>query len=183
MEQSDEEKVFKIGLCLAGAISAGAYTAGVIDYLIEALERWETEKKQNEDIPKHRVVIEVIGGASAGGMTGIITAAALQEKFNSVYKSGECLMQVQEHNKLYNSWVDLVSNDMMPVILDTSDINCKVESLLNSNFINKLADRAIKINTEKMVERPYISDNLKVFVTLSNLKGFQYSAEFNEKIS
>ncbi|NBR14881.1 MAG: hypothetical protein EBU01_09950, partial [Crocinitomicaceae bacterium] len=63
-----------MGLCLAGAISAGAYTAGVIDYLIEALERWETEKKQNEDIPKHRVVIEVIGGASAGGMTGIITA-------------------------------------------------------------------------------------------------------------
>lgn len=183
MEQSDEEKVFKIGLCLAGAISAGAYTAGVIDYLIEALERWETEKKQNEDIPNHQVVIEVIGGASAGGMTGIITAAALQEKFNSVYKSGECLMQAQEHNKLYNSWVDLVSNDMMPVILDTSDINGRVESLLNSNFINKLADRAIKINKEKTVERPYISDNLKVFVTLSNLEGFQYSAEFNEKIS
>lgn len=183
MEQGNEENVFKIGLCLAGAISAGAYTAGVIDYLIEALERWETEKKQGEDVPNHQVVIEVIGGASAGGMTGIITAAALQEKFSSVSKSGETLFQIQEDNKLYNSWVDLVSNDMMNVILDTSDINCKVESLLNSEFIDKLADRALQINTEKPIDRPYISDDLKVFVTLSNLNGFQYSAEFNEKIS
>ena len=30
--------VFDISLCMAGAISAGAYTAGVVDFLIEALE-------------------------------------------------------------------------------------------------------------------------------------------------
>ncbi|MBU3661386.1 MAG: patatin-like phospholipase family protein [Flavobacteriales bacterium] len=183
MEPSNEENVFKIGLCLAGAISAGAYTAGVIDYLIETLERWEIEKKQNLDIPNHKVVIEVIGGASAGGMTGIITAAALQEKFNSITQIGENLTQKQEHNKLYNTWVDLVADDMMNVILDTNDINSKVESLLNSSFIDKLADKAVQINTEKPIDRPYISDNLKIFVTLSNLTGFKYSAEFSEKVS
>mgnify|MGYP003342307022 CR=1 FL=1 len=29
---------FKIGLVMAGAVSAGAYTAGVLDFLLEALE-------------------------------------------------------------------------------------------------------------------------------------------------
>jgi len=31
------ENTVYLGLCLAGAVSAGAYTAGVTDYLIEAL--------------------------------------------------------------------------------------------------------------------------------------------------
>ena len=33
-----EDKTFHLGLCLAGAVSAGAYTAGVVDYLFEALD-------------------------------------------------------------------------------------------------------------------------------------------------
>ena len=36
--------VFGIGLALAGAISAGAYTAGVIDFLMQALQAWEEER-------------------------------------------------------------------------------------------------------------------------------------------
>ena len=35
---------FEIGLVMAGAISAGTYTAGVIDFLIEALDEWESAK-------------------------------------------------------------------------------------------------------------------------------------------
>ena len=33
------QATIRLGLCLAGAVSAGAYTAGVIDYLLETLER------------------------------------------------------------------------------------------------------------------------------------------------
>ena len=36
---SPKNDTVHIGLCMAGAVSAGAYTAGMIDYLIEALER------------------------------------------------------------------------------------------------------------------------------------------------
>jgi hypothetical protein len=32
---------FEIGLVLAGAVSAGAYTAGVLDFLYEALDYWD----------------------------------------------------------------------------------------------------------------------------------------------
>ena len=35
---------FEIGLVMAGAISAGAYTAGVVDFLIQALDEWEKAK-------------------------------------------------------------------------------------------------------------------------------------------
>ena len=31
---------FELGLVMAGAASAGAYTAGVIDFLFEALQAW-----------------------------------------------------------------------------------------------------------------------------------------------
>jgi Cft2 family RNA processing exonuclease len=41
----EEENTFHLGITMAGAVSAGAYTAGFIDYLIEILEFWEKQKK------------------------------------------------------------------------------------------------------------------------------------------
>jgi hypothetical protein len=35
---------FELGICMAGAVSAGAYTAGVMDFLIEALDTWEQKR-------------------------------------------------------------------------------------------------------------------------------------------
>ena len=75
---SPNENTFYIGLCMAGAISAGAYTAGVMDYLIEALEEWEKRRGQL-GVPAHRVKIPVMGGSSAGGMTAIMSAGALND--------------------------------------------------------------------------------------------------------
>ncbi|MDP4828241.1 MAG: hypothetical protein NWR73_11165, partial [Flavobacteriales bacterium] len=62
---------------MAGAVSAGCYSAGVLDYLFEILDLWEKGRKglipELEEftslIPQHNVVIDAIGGASAGGMT------------------------------------------------------------------------------------------------------------------
>src|SRR5690349_14604045 len=114
---------FYVGLCMAGAVSAGAYTAGVMDYLIEALEEWQKRKDQNvPDTPTHNVVIPIIGGASAGGMTGIITAAALHTSVKPVKPSSDILAEHPE-NRFYNAWVDLINPDMFPLMLDPSDIN------------------------------------------------------------
>ena len=35
---------FKIAINMAGAISAGAYTAGVVDFMTEALDAWYRAK-------------------------------------------------------------------------------------------------------------------------------------------
>ena len=70
------DKEFRIGLALAGAISAGAYTAGVIDFLIEALEAWEQARGQ-AGVPDHRTGLKVMAGASAGAITGAVSLIAL----------------------------------------------------------------------------------------------------------
>ena len=54
-----KDNTFRIGLCMAGAVSAGAYTAGVMDYLLEALEEWEKRKGQ-PGVPTHKVAIPVM---------------------------------------------------------------------------------------------------------------------------
>ena len=71
-------ETFEIGLAMAGAISAGAYSGGVFDFLVQALDEWERVKAQQlPDIPNHQVIIKVVSGASAGATTGAIGAAAL----------------------------------------------------------------------------------------------------------
>ena len=69
---------------MAGAISAGAYTAGVLDFLTEALDEWYAAKDRNEPVPLHEVSIEAFSGASAGGMCAAISAVMLQEDFTHI---------------------------------------------------------------------------------------------------
>ena len=70
MPETDGRKPFDIGLVMAGAISAGAYTAGVCDFLIQALDAWETAKADpSARVPRHQVRIKALTGASAGAST------------------------------------------------------------------------------------------------------------------
>lgn len=173
-------KPFRIGLCMAGAVSAGAYTAGVMDYLMEALNEWEKRRGQ-PDVPSHRVVIPVMGGASAGGMTTILAASALNNPMQPVdLPAPGQLLDTHPENKLYNSWVDLTGNDMFPKMLDTSDIKPgQVISLLNSQFIDEVAEKMICANASKWQQTPaWVESPLKIFTTLSNLEGYNYNIDF-----
>lgn len=174
----ENEDPFYLGLTMAGAVSAGAYTAGVMDFLIEALDEWEN-RKGLDNVPTHRVKIPVIGGASAGGMTGIITASAIHNKIEPVRELGNNILAEQPRNKFYHSWVDLIREDMFPLMLDNADISeGKIYSLLNSQFIDEVASRAIHANSEAWVQRPYFEEHLKIFVTLSSLQGICFNVGF-----
>ena len=180
-ENLEIDNNFYIGLCMAGAVSAGAYTAGVMDYLLEALEEWQKRKNANEPgVPTHNVVIPVIGGASAGGMTGIITASAINNRITHITKPSANLAEHPE-NKLYHSWVDLLRDDMFPMLLDTSDIEKNnITSLFNSTFIDEIAKKALIVDKKNWLPTPsFFSNNLKVFTTLTNLRGFGYNIAFN----
>ena len=178
------KKAFHIGICMAGAVSAGAYTAGVMDYLLEALREWQKRKDENTaDTPMHDVIISVIGGASAGGMTGIITSAAINNLIEPVIfpETMDDILKEQPQNRFYNSWVDLVAMDMFPLMLDTTDIDStgQVDSLLNSDFIDKIADKVLQVDLQKLTPLPnFFSPKLKVFTTLTNLAGFPYDVSF-----
>jgi hypothetical protein len=104
---------FEIGLTMSGAISAGAYTAGVLDFLIEALDAWEAARNgpHPQTVPGHRVGLKVMSGASAGAITAAIAAVALvdgeadgRRKAPGAYVSNgfSCRYYLP---KLYETWV------------------------------------------------------------------------------
>lgn len=190
----DRGNTFHAGICMAGAVSAGAYTAGVMDYLIETLEHWEKAKKLQvvgklEGIPKHNFVIEVLGGASAGGMTAAIAAVAMQEHFEPIHQQDENNSSITESNTLYNSWVNLREKeglDMMDLMLSTDDIekdnvlnsNKEVRAGFNSTFIKDVADFALNKRIKSKYDRPYLAKDFDVFTTITNLRGFSYNVKF-----
>jgi hypothetical protein len=160
---------FKIGISMAGAISAGAYTAGVLDFLTEALDDWYKAKADGEVVPMHDVSIEVITGASAGGMCAAISAVMLQEDFEHIHdtdKSGTT-------NRFYESWVNKID---IRELLKTDDLRGEADlvSLLDSSIVQQIAAYALNPGPPTAVQRRYVSQSLTLFLSLTNLRGIPY---------
>lgn len=195
-----DDKTFHLAITMAGAISAGAYTAGVIDYLFEVLEKWEkmkNDKKYKDLVPRHKVVIDVMSGASAGGMTACIASLAVQRKLHPIaaYHPKQAsydnistaeLKERKQENRLYNSWVNLTADDMIPQLLKTDDLSGVTNvtektfiSGLNSKFIKQIANKTLILaNQEPLEWPPFVSPSLRTFVTLTNLDGFKKETKF-----
>ena len=164
---------FDLGLTMAGAISAGAYTAGVVDFLIEALDSWETGKRNSDPLaPQHSVGLKVISGASAGSITAAILAAALRYKFPHIR------MKNQEDgikNPLYDSWVNMID---IRHLLEHRDIvkGKQPLSLLDSTRLLEIAQKAINYGEGvPTIDRPYLGEPTRFIFTLTNLRGVPYS--------
>ena len=188
----EADNVFELGLTLAGAISAGAYTAGVLDFLFQALDEWE-KHRGGCSTPQHRVVIKVITGASAGAITGALGPVALarglhpvsmrQEERNECFPSYRSQMQPYRCvlPAMWRTWVELP--DMMksgdrPGLLGLNDLRAprgKVQSLLDSTVLNRIKSIAIAApeeeNQHSIVPVQYISSQLHVYMTLTNMRG------------
>ncbi len=174
---------------MAGAVSAGAYTAGVIDYLLETLEHWQKAKELNlPGIPQHNVLIEVLSGASAGGMTAAITAASVQNNFPHVNQKNFS-EEVSKGNPLYNSWVNLTeepNQDMMSQMLNNNDIlnnpenpEKEVKSIFNSQFIDKIASNTLNnVKKDATCKRSYFASDFELLTTITNLRGYNYQLKF-----
>jgi len=108
-------KTFRIAINMAGAISAGAYTAGVLDFLTEALDAWYKAKTDNEWVPIHNVSIDVFSGASAGGMCAAISAILLQDEFDHISDTSK----TKTNNRFYESWVNMID---IRELLKTKDL-------------------------------------------------------------
>jgi hypothetical protein len=104
---------FELGIVMAGAVSGGAYTAGVMDFLIEALDAWENAKNDGQDVPSHDVRIKVMTGTSAGAMNTALAAVMLNEDFEHV-REVPAPPGAAAKNKAYKSWVVDIDIKKMP---------------------------------------------------------------------
>lgn len=186
----EEDKKFKISIAMAGAVSAGAYTAGAMDYLLETLSIWERAKQKNRalganhsdydrSIPMHDVEIDVISGASAGGITGSLTLLNLvDQNFEHVNKDNP----YGRNNRFYQGWVEMADDIQYTTferMLFTDDLKKgeKPESLLNSASIDSIADSALHIK-EVQHYPAYISNSLDLVLTTTNLRGVNFQIDF-----
>ncbi len=172
MNGATERPCFEFGLVLAGAVSAGAYTAGVLDFLIEALDRWTAAKAAPGYVgPSHDVMLRVLTGASAGAMTSAIAAVALQSEITPVADVDH--PPEGRRNRFYNSWVRRVD---ATALLRDEDIRTsgKVMSALDCSELDRIASDALKTDIAP-APRAYVADPLAVFLTVANLRGVPYS--------
>lgn len=166
------KKDFEIGLVLAGAVSAGAYTAGVMDFLLEALEAWDKAKAENKNVPMHNVKIKVITGASAGGMTAAMAAVEIRKRATGQGAVGKS-------SSFYKAWVEMIDIKALLSCDDLADKKGKkskkpIVSFLNASIIDKIADEIIKIEDGEWTQPRYAANELKVYLSLSNLRGIPY---------
>jgi hypothetical protein len=167
-------KTFEIGLVMAGAISAGAYTAGVVDFLLQALDEWEAAKETGT-APPHQVKLNVMAGASAGGMTAAITAAALCGDIAPVREPPRPGDEI--NNALYDSWVNRIDIEYLLRDDDLKASDSEVKSLLDSTVLGQIADSGLSVKPTGR-RRNYLPDLLHVILTVTNLRGVPYNITF-----
>lgn len=181
MPAAPQEPTFHIGLSMAGAISAGAYTAGVFDYLIEALEIWE-HNRQFANVPMHRVSISAISGASAGGIVGALGLVAVADKNRNVTSTEQHKYTLP---RLYKAWVDMVSfnaNEHSDGFFGQSDSADNVDglrSVLDSSLLAKICQKSFSNISAIGAPKPFIAQQLHLFLTHTNVCGVNYQVPFS----
>ena len=165
-EQSDTK--FEIGLVMAGAISAGAYTAGVVDFLFKALDAWYNPQRLASDgwggpTPPHDVKLKTMAGASAGGMCAALTAVSILDGDTS---------------RFHNAWVNQI--DIRPLLQPNGPQQPPVTSLkdmrsvLNCDVLDQIANQAITLPTGSPKWPAWLDSQLDFYLTLTNLNGLVY---------
>nr|MBL8412066.1 patatin-like phospholipase family protein [Dechloromonas sp.] len=162
-----EPPVFRLGLTLAGAVSAGAYSAGVLDFLREALDAWERAKANGKDssgnsVPQHKVQIKAISGTSAGAMCAAMFVGTLRTQ------------PAANPSPLYTAWVDQIDIDPM---LDDADLLAAngVKSLLNCRILDDIAQQILPSNNSAFSLPPWVAENTELFLCTTSLRGIPYN--------
>lgn len=171
--------VFELGLVMGGTVSAGAYTAGVVDFLVEALDAWSAAKANKEpDVATWDTRLKVVTGTSGGGVTGAILGRALSFDFPHVRLAS--LNAEQMANPFYRVWV---RNLDISGMLETGDLKDKpFKSLLNGAPLDVSATDIAQFQSENPAMpqkiRAYVDNPLPTIMTVTNMRGIPTRIDF-----
>jgi hypothetical protein len=175
-------RTFELGMVLGGTVSAGAYTAGALDFLLEALEAWDDDP----DAP-HKVVIKTAAGTSGGAVCAAILGLLSSRTVPHV-KHDETLpgqKPVVTGNPLWDLWV----NDFqIAKLLKTDDLDKDadagsgvqphpvqhVPALINCKMIDESGAKLAAMGTSPGTTLGYFATPFRAAVTLANLRGIPY---------
>ena len=177
-----EKQTYHLGLSMAGAVSAGSYTAGMLTQLFETIGKWYEYKAKGigfktadgeeitlspDEMPQHEICIEALSGASAGGMCTALLAVCLAEgKFD----------------RLYDTWVNQVDLKPMLSISDIRSTSSPIYSLFNVTVIDKIAEGITNfVHNPANPWPPYLAEQIDMYLTLTNLEGIPYGLSFNSE--
>jgi hypothetical protein len=170
---------FEFALVLGGTVSAGAYTAGAVDFLIEALDCLAAAQQQNE-VPHHTVLLKLIAGTSGGGVNAAIAARALAFDYPRVTRGTRLVSGQPSGNPFYDIWVNTLRLERF---LDPSDVSGQVRSALNGAAIDDGAAQIIHFAPNPPKARPWVAAPLRAILTLTSLRGVPYSTDLGSGLS
>jgi predicted acylesterase/phospholipase RssA len=179
--------VKKLAVVISGAVSLGSYEAGVTYEVLEAIAQHNL-KADSDGRSDERIEIDVITGASAGGMTATILSKSLLYHGESMRKPYA--------NPLYKAWVEEVKmlseniSDPDPGLLEVNDVSLHKKSLLNTELLNRIAERVLpddfrQCSRDYPITAPHpavssSSPEILVGVAMGNLNGFPLSLPLNQ---
>ena len=162
---------YPLSICMAGAVSAGAYSAGVMSVLLDALRLWDDA---SEDLPhrhQHRVEIKGMSGASAGSIQAVLSSLDL-------------FAQDSSQNLGKSAWL----NVSIAKLLELSDLEregAEAQSVLNSEKLRVVAADAISMHTWgdwSNSEWPaFVANDYEVRLSVTNLRGIPYGLKLPQE--
>ncbi len=155
----------KLAITVAGAVSLGSYEAGVLYEVITAIDRHNSDPGTTVD---EKIEIDVLTGASAGGMTATIAAQKL------LFEAGS-LMEPY-NNSFYRPWVKDVSLDGLFALQQDED---PTHSILSSSLVEDIARKHLTVRyagNVPPVRRKHnaAAERIYLGLALSNLNGVDY---------
>ena len=170
MNAPPQRPCFDIALTLAGTFSAGAYTAGVLDFLIEALDAWHDPDNE----PPHVVVVRAASGASGGAICATLLAGMLRYEFSHMRldEMSPGLAARGNSNLLFDFWVNRIG---LSNFLGRNDLDSDAHamSVLDATRLDSILQEVLG-HGGKRVRRSFIADPFRLRFTLTNLRGVRY---------
>jgi hypothetical protein len=155
----------RLAITISGAVSLGSYEAGVLYEVITAIGQ---HNGHPDTTPEERIEIDVLTGASAGGMTATIAAQKLM--FEAAALKGAFT------NSFYTPWVADVSLDGL---LNIHGDDNRMKSILSSEHVIDISKRHLTARYLSHVDPPHdrhpsAAKRIRLGLALGNLNGIDY---------
>jgi len=160
----------KLAITIAGAVSLGSYESGVAFEVLDAISQHNQWAEAN-GLTEERIEIDVLAGASAGGMTAAMIAQRLLFDGPS--------MSQPYNNPLYNAWVQDVDIVGLLARGPGEDVT---HSVFSSNLVIEISETYLTGRYATLPKPPAqghpalpADGRIQLGLALSNLNGVDYA--------